>query len=113
MKFRTYAVSLADQVREQTVRLHGTIRMAAVSGMTTAMIAVPTIVAHAEEVAGNGSNVLTGDVWNSVLDGFSSLVITFTAIIAVGAVAGITIASMTAGCRFAIKYIKGLLSQAG
>lgn len=105
--------SLADQVREETQHIHGALRMAAASGTTAVMVAFPTVAAYAAEGEGSGTNVLQGEVWTAVVSGFSDLAVTFTALIAIGAVTGLTIACTAAGAKYAVKYIKGLLSQAG
>lgn len=111
---KTYVTSLAEKVKESTEQLHGSLRLAAASGMTTLMIAVPTMSAYASEVTppSGGTNVLEGAVMEAVTSGFGNLAVTFTAIVAIGAVTGLTIASLSAGAKYAVKYVKGLLSQA-
>lgn len=111
---RNYVTSLAEKVRESTEQLHSTVRMAAVSGMTTAMLVVPSMSAYASEVTppSGGTNVLEGTVMEALSAGFGNLAVTFTQIIAIGVVTGLTIATLSAGAKYAVKYVKGLLSQA-
>lgn len=105
--------SLADKAGEATGRMRCSVRMAALSGMTTVMLAVPTVVSYAADDVSGGTNVLDGLVMDAITKGFSNLVVTFTALVAIGCVAGVTIAGTAAGAKYAVKYIKGLLSQAG
>lgn len=113
MKFQNYATSLADKAKEQTERLHGTVRMAALSGMTTAMMVVPTLSAYASgEPAAGGENLLTGEVWTAITAGFGDMAVTCTQVLAIASVTGISIVGMTAAAKYAMKKIRGVLSSA-
>lgn len=119
MKFKTYAVSLVskaeEQAREAGASLSLAYRAAGLSGVVTALSLSPAVTAFALETGGassSGTNLLSGEVMEAITNGFSSLVVTATAVVAIAATTGVSIIGLSAACKYAMKKIKGVLSSA-
>lgn len=117
MKLRTYAVSVLTKAEEQAraagANLGLAYRAAGVSGVMTVIAMNPSMVSFASEAGvSGGSNLLDGEVMSAITNGFSSLVITATAVVAIAATTGVSIIGLSAACKYAMKKIRGTLSQA-
>lgn len=115
MKFSTYATSVLTKAEEQAraagANLSLAYRAAGVSGVMTAIAVNPSIVSFASD-ASAGSNLLDGEVMTAITNGFSNLVVTATAVVAIAATTGVSIIGLSAACKYAMKKIRGTLSQA-
>lgn len=111
MSKRTYALSVVEkakaQVPEQAGNAYSAFRLGGVTGLSVAMMSVPTMVAHA-----SGTNLLDGDVMTAITSGFGDIAVTCTQILAIATVTGISIVGMTAAAKYAMKKIKGALASA-
>lgn len=112
MKFRNYALSVIDKAKEQSRNMQAVYRVGGVAGVSTALMMVPTMTSFASE-AGGGSNLLSAEVLSAITNGFSSMVITATAVIVMGITAGVSIIGLSSAAKYALKQLKGVLSKAG
>lgn len=100
-----------SKVKEQAACHAMAFRAARISGVCTAVMMNPMVSFAAEDVSG-GSNLLTGEVMTAITNGFSSLVVTATAVVAIAATTGVSIIGLSAAVKYAMKKIKGTLSSA-
>ncbi len=119
MKFKTYACSLVSAAKEQAeaagALLSPAYRAAGVSGVVSALVLYPPMTVLASDptsAASGGTNLLTGEVMDAITNGFASLAVTATAVVAIAATTGVSIIGLSAACKYAMKKIKGTLSSA-
>ena len=86
-------------------------RYAVGAAVTTGMMVIPTVVSYAEEPTGS-SGLLEGEVLTAITNGFNSLAVTATQVMAIAVVTGVSVIGMSAAAKYAMKKIKGTLSQA-
>lgn len=112
MKLKTRVVSLVEQAQEHSRNMGAKMKLGLMTVSTTAMLAVPTLSAYAAEEVSGGQNLLDGEVMAAITNGFSSLVITATAVVAIAATTGVSIIGLSAAVKYSMKKIRGVLSSA-
>lgn len=97
--------SLVDTMRQHATEFK-------ISSSIALMTVVPSLTAFASEPSSGASSALEGDVWTAITDAFSSLAVTASQVMAIAVVTGCGIIAMTTAAKYAMKKIKGMLSQA-
>lgn len=108
-------MNLKEKAQEKLTVLSVGAKRAMLVGSTTAMVMVPTLIAHADEhsaASSGGKDLLAGDVWTAITAAFGDLATTTTKVVAIAVVTGCSIIGMSAAANYAMKKIKGMLSKA-
>lgn len=102
-----------ETVREFGQKMPLALKAASV-GMTSVGFSVSAamVTLASEPSVPAGENLLAGETLTLVQKGFNDLVATGTAVIGLAVVAGISVIGISAAASYAMKKIKGILSQA-
>lgn len=108
-------MKIFEAMKDKAEKAHVQLKKAALVGSTSAMVVVPTMFAYAEEGGGTvtGKNLLSGTLMTSIQQAFADLQATAVGVIGVAVVSATAVIGISAGTRFAIKQVKGVLSKAG
>ena len=100
-------------LREVVQKHMNEVRLGVSTAIVSVGMALPTLTSYAEEVAGgSGSNLLEGEVLTAITNGFNSLVVTATQVMAIAVVTGGSVIGMSAAAKYAMKKMKGSLNTA-
>lgn len=109
-KMKDYAVTVVGKAKEE---ISSHCRLIAGTAATTAMMVVPTVCAFAEDGASSsGTSLLTGDTLTAITGGFTDLAATAGVVVGLAVTASVSIIAISAGAKYALKKMKGALSQA-
>lgn len=83
------------------------------AGTTAVMVAIPTVTAFAAEGDPAGSsNMIDAETMAVITNAFSSLAITATAVVGIAVTTAVGVIGLSAGAKFALKKVKGVLNNA-
>lgn len=100
-------------LREVVQKHMNEVRLGVSTAIVSVGMALPTLTSYAEDVAGGGgSNLLEGEVLTAITNGFNSLVVTATQIMAIAVVTGVSVIGMSSAAKYAMKKVKGTLNTA-
>lgn len=111
-KFRNYALAVAAKAEEQSRKHIIAYRVGGVSGVVTGIMMNPVMSSFAAEGSSSGSNLLDAETLAVITNGFSSIVITLTAVVVMGMTAAMTVMGLSQACDYALKRMKAAFKKA-
>lgn len=111
-KFRNYALSVAEAAKQQSRRNIAAFRVGGVSGVCAGIMMNPAMSALAAEEVSGGTNLLDAETLAVITNGFSSIVITLTAVVVMAMTASLTVMGLSQACDYALKRMKSAFKKA-